>query len=130
MRRRARVPQILGTLLAISLLMVSRLQNPAESSSSGCNGASQDEVIGYEVSYFISCAEAKFAVVSGSSLLAYAQEATSRRKLTNVPQNQLMAWGLSRLAHGGWEVIQFTGEDYVMKGYGTLATMTERKYRK
>lgn len=90
---------------------------------SGSNGH-----ITYTLNYQITCARPATVAISRDVLLAYGQETAEKRKRTELTTSTVLSWSLDRLGRADWELIQATDQQYVLRGYGTLPVLLERKY--
>jgi hypothetical protein len=80
------------------------------------------------VDYNIACAKASFMVMSRSTLIAYATDAASRRKITAPSSDLLLSWSIGRLARNHWEITQVMGDDFLLRGYGTFARRVAERF--
>jgi hypothetical protein len=80
------------------------------------------------VNYNIACAKTSFIPMSRATLVAYATDAMRRRKIELPSTDLMLGWSLSRLARNHWEVMHVTGDEFLLKGYGTFARRVASRF--
>lgn len=94
------------------------------------SGSASDSNITYSLNYTITCAEPSVASVSRAALLSYGQLKAKQRKVKGISETTLVGWSVDRLRRDGWEVMQISDKEYVLKGVGKLPAMVERQLTK
>jgi len=94
------------------------------------SGSASDSNITYTLNYEITCARRITVAVSRATLMAYAEERRKTRNQANKASTDstLLSWSLDRFRREGWEVVQTTRDQFVLKGFGTLPVLVEQKF--
>ncbi len=93
------------------------------------SGSASDSNITYSLNYEITCARETAVAVSRATLMAYAEERVKTRNQAKAASaSTLLSWSLDRFRREGWEVIQATEDQFVLKGFGTFPLIVEQKY--
>jgi hypothetical protein len=89
-------------------------------------GSASDSNITYTLNYTITCARSVDVAIQRESLEAYGRAKAQQRGVEVPADTVLVSWALARLRRDGWEVVQATDQQYMVKGYGTLPLRVAR----
>jgi hypothetical protein len=89
-------------------------------------GSASDSNITYTLNYTITCARSRDVTVSRETLVAYGRAKAAQRGV-EASDNALASWALSRFGRDTWEVVQASGDQFVLRGYGALPILVEQR---
>jgi hypothetical protein len=91
-------------------------------------GSASDSNITYTLNYTITCARSRDVTISRDTLIAYGRAKAALRGV-EASDTALASWALSRFGRDSWEVIQASGDQFVLRGYGALPIRVEQRLR-
>jgi hypothetical protein len=91
-------------------------------------GSASDSNITYTLNYTITCARSRDVTISRDTLIAYGRAKAALRSV-EASDTALASWALSRFGRDSWEVIQASGDQFVLRGYGALPIRVEQRLR-
>jgi hypothetical protein len=89
-------------------------------------GSASDSNITYTLNYTITCARSRDVTISRDTLIAYGRAKAAQRRV-EASDTALASWALSRFGRDTWEVVQASGDQFVLRGYGALPILVEQR---